>query len=142
MRKAGSQTYFNILDHISLHIVLRTLCITSLYLVMIAESRHDCKNFENKKIVEIKELERKVAVEALQTYFNIAGHTSFHILLRTLYIISLHSVMIAEFKHGFNFFVNRKVIEIEGVEGESSCLKCLFPDAIFHFQLLILLSFF
>ena len=47
-----------------------------------------------------------------QTYFNILGHISFHILLRALYIISLHSVMIAESQHDFKDFENRKVKEI------------------------------
>ena len=48
---AGSQTYFILLGYISLHIVLRTLYIISLHSVMIAESKHDFKHFENRKII-------------------------------------------------------------------------------------------
>ena len=83
-----------------------------------------------------------MAVRALQTYFNILGHISLHILLRTLYIISLHSVRIAVSKHNFQYFENRKIIEIQGVEGERWCLRRLFSDAIFHFNSLYFYCFF
>ncbi len=42
--KAGSQRYFNIFGHISLHILLGTLYIISLHSTMIAGSKHDLKD--------------------------------------------------------------------------------------------------
>ena len=53
MRKAGSQSYFNIFGHISLHILLRTMYIIALQSIVIIEYMHDFKDFENRKIIEI-----------------------------------------------------------------------------------------
>ena len=59
------------------------------------------------------------------TYFHIFGHGSLHILLKTSYFISLHSVMIAEPKPDFETFANKKLIEIWRVEVKNHICKGL-----------------